>query len=61
MLKKESTGLIVIDVQGKLARMVYDSEVLVANGGNVMVKYFWKVIKPHYTIFFFSELGQYNR
>jgi hypothetical protein len=27
----------------------------------VMVKYFWKVIKPHYTIFFFSELGQYNR
>jgi hypothetical protein len=36
MLKKESTGLIVIDVQGKLARMVYDSEVLVANGGKLI-------------------------
>jgi nicotinamidase-related amidase len=31
MLRKENTGLIVIDVQGKLARMVYDSEALVAN------------------------------
>lgn len=36
MLKKESTGLIVIDVQGKLARMVYDSEELVANCGKLI-------------------------
>ncbi|MBA6327558.1 isochorismatase family protein [Colwellia sp. MB02u-6] len=36
MLKKESTGLIVTDVQGKLAHMVYDSEVLISNCGKLI-------------------------
>jgi len=31
MLKKNSTGLIVVDVQGKLARLVHDSESVIAN------------------------------
>lgn len=31
MLLKENTGLIVIDVQGKLARIVYESEKLITN------------------------------
>lgn len=31
MLKKENTGLIIVDIQGKLARLVDDSEVLVSN------------------------------
>lgn len=31
MLKKENTGLVVVDVQGKLARLVHDSEALIAN------------------------------
>ena len=31
MLIKEKTGLIIVDIQGKLARLVDDSEVLIAN------------------------------
>lgn len=31
MLSKENTGLIVTDIQGKLARLVHDSDVLIAN------------------------------
>lgn len=31
MLNKEKTGLIVVDIQGKLTRLVHDSDVLVAN------------------------------
>ncbi|PMG38626.1 hydrolase [Vibrio breoganii] len=31
MLTKENTGLIVVDVQGKLARLVHDSEALISN------------------------------
>lgn len=31
MLNKEETGLIVVDIQGKLARIVHDSESLIAN------------------------------
>ena len=31
MLKKENTGLIVIDIQGKLARLVHESNALVSN------------------------------
>lgn len=31
MLKRETTGLIVVDIQGKLARLVHDSEVFIAN------------------------------
>ena len=31
MLKKESTGLIVVDIQGKLTRLVHDSDALVSN------------------------------
>jgi len=31
MLNKENTGLIVIDIQGKLARLVDDSDALIAN------------------------------
>ena len=31
MLNKDNTGLIVVDIQGKLASLVYDSEVLIAN------------------------------
>lgn len=31
MLKKESTGLIVVDIQGKLARLVHDSDVLIGH------------------------------
>jgi nicotinamidase-related amidase len=31
MLSKENTGLIVIDIQGKLARLVHDSDVLLSN------------------------------
>ena len=31
MLDKGNTGLIVIDIQGKLARLVHESEVLIAN------------------------------
>lgn len=31
MLNQEKTGLIIVDVQGKLARMVHESEVLLAN------------------------------
>ena len=31
MLKKESTGLIVVDIQGKLAHLVHDSDALIAN------------------------------
>ncbi|WP_163391093.1 isochorismatase family protein [Enterovibrio norvegicus] len=31
MLDRENTGLIVVDVQGKLARLVHDSDVLIAN------------------------------
>ena len=31
MLDKQNTGLIVIDIQGKLARLVHDSDVLIAN------------------------------
>jgi len=31
MLKREKTGLIVVDVQGKLARLVHDSNTLISN------------------------------
>lgn len=31
MLRKENTGLIIIDIQGKLARLVHDSDALIAN------------------------------
>jgi nicotinamidase-related amidase len=31
MLKKEKTGLIVVDIQGKLTRLVHDSDTLVEN------------------------------
>lgn len=31
MLSKESTGLIITDIQGKLARLVHDSDALVSN------------------------------
>ena len=31
MLLKENTGLIVVDIQGKLARLVHDSDVFIAN------------------------------
>ena len=31
MLRKENTGLIVVDIQGKLARLVHDSDTLIAN------------------------------
>lgn len=31
MLQQENTGLIIIDVQGKLARIVYESEKLISN------------------------------
>ena len=31
MLDKQNTGLIVIDIQGKLAHLVHDSEVMIAN------------------------------
>ena len=31
MLKKENTGLIIVDIQGKLARLVHDSDALVSN------------------------------
>lgn len=31
MLTREKTGLIVVDVQGKLARLVHESDVLIAN------------------------------
>ena len=31
MLRKENTGLVVVDIQGKLARLVHDSEALIAN------------------------------
>jgi len=31
MLKKESTGLIVVDIQGKLASLVHDSATLISN------------------------------
>lgn len=31
MLMKETTGLIVVDIQGKLARIVHDSDSLIAN------------------------------
>ncbi|PKG85609.1 hydrolase [Colwellia sp. 75C3] len=31
MLKKENTGLIVVDIQGQLARLVHDSDTLIAN------------------------------
>lgn len=31
MLNQETTGLIIVDVQGKLARMVHESEVLLSN------------------------------
>lgn len=31
MLKKETTGLIVVDIQGKLTRLVHESEALVSN------------------------------
>lgn len=31
MLLKESTGLIVVDIQGKLARLVHDSDALISN------------------------------
>ena len=31
MLNRENTGLIVVDIQGKLARLVYESDVLISN------------------------------
>lgn len=31
MLVRENTGLIVVDIQGKLARLVHDSDVLISN------------------------------
>ncbi|ELJ8546080.1 hydrolase, partial [Vibrio cholerae] len=31
MLDKENTGLIIVDIQGKLARLVSDSNELVSN------------------------------
>lgn len=31
MLKREKTGLIVVDIQGKLARLVHDSHTLISN------------------------------
>jgi len=31
MLDKDNTGLIVVDIQGKLARLVHDSQALIAN------------------------------
>ena len=31
MLRKENTGLIIIDIQGKLARVVHDSDALLSN------------------------------
>lgn len=31
MLKRENTGLIVVDIQGKLARLVQDSDALISN------------------------------
>jgi nicotinamidase-related amidase len=31
MLNKDNTGLIVVDIQGKLASLVYDSEALISN------------------------------
>ncbi|WP_310736010.1 isochorismatase family protein [Pseudoalteromonas sp. SR41-7] len=31
MLTKENTGLIVVDIQGKLARLVHESDVLISN------------------------------
>ena len=31
MLMKETTGLIIVDIQGKLARLVHDSDTLIAN------------------------------
>ncbi len=31
MLARENTGLIVVDIQGKLARLVHDSETLISN------------------------------
>ncbi len=36
MLIKENTGLIVVDVQGKLARLVHNSETLVANSAKLI-------------------------
>ncbi|EEX92115.1 isochorismatase family protein [Vibrio orientalis] len=37
MLSRDKTGLIVVDVQGKLARLVYDSETLVSNCSKLIV------------------------
>ena len=31
MLNQESTGLVIVDIQGKLARLVHDSEAFIAN------------------------------
>ncbi|UUM31975.1 hydrolase [Vibrio japonicus] len=36
MLIKENTGLIVVDIQGKLARIVHDSETLIANSAKLI-------------------------
>lgn len=35
-LSRDNTGLIVVDVQGKLARLVHDSETLVSNCANLI-------------------------
>ncbi|MEF1291621.1 isochorismatase family protein [Vibrio sp. M260118] len=37
MLSKDNTGLIVVDVQGKLARLVHDSEALISNCASLIV------------------------
>lgn len=36
MLTKDNTGLIVVDIQGKLARLVDDSETLIANSAKLI-------------------------
>lgn len=36
MLDRTKTGLIVVDIQGKLARLVHDSEALIENCGNLI-------------------------
>lgn len=36
MLEEKNTGLLIIDVQGKLARMMHDSEAMIANIGRMI-------------------------
>ncbi|MEZ8946778.1 isochorismatase family protein, partial [Vibrio sp. 10N.247.311.12] len=36
MLMRQNTGLVIVDVQGKLARLVDDSDALIANCGKLV-------------------------